>query len=149
MFAHAIELMNRKPLTFSPEAPIRDVLETLLAKKLDGVCVVEGEALLGVVTVMDLLFQERHVQTSGFIARLFDRKALDRVTAQKVSDIMTEAPVTVEPATELEELATLMVDRSFTILPVVQDGVLLGVIDKWSVLEAVSGEGVSDEPTHG
>ena len=149
MFAHAIELMNRSPLTFAPDTPIRDVMETLLAKKLDGVCVVEGEALLGVVTVMDLLFQERQVKASGFIARLLDRKALERVTAQKVSEIMSEDPVTVEPAADLEELATLMVDRSFTILPVVKDGVLLGVIDKWSVLDAISGEGVSDEPTHG
>jgi CBS domain-containing protein len=149
MFARAIELMDRKPLLFKPDTLVDDAAAALLARRVDGACVVDGGRLVGVVTVMDLLFQEREAPHQGLLTRLLDKTVFEKITGQTVGDIMSREVLTADASAELSELATLMVDRHLTVLPVVREGHILGVIDKWSLLNATSFEGVSDEPTHG
>jgi len=50
---------------------------------------------------------------------------------------MTQDPVTVEPETDIEEIASLMVDKKYHTLPVVRDGKLLGVVGKEDVLRTL------------
>ena len=149
MFARAIELMDRRPLLFAPETSVEEAAQALLERRADGACVLDGDALVGVVTVMDLLFQERQAPNQGLLSRLLSRGVFEKMAGQTVGDIMTREVVSVEPAAELAELATLMVDRHLTVLPVLSEGRVVGVIDKWSVLSVASLEGVADEPSHG
>jgi len=50
---------------------------------------------------------------------------------------MTPNPVTVKPETSLEEVATLMVEKNFHTLPVMEAGKLVGVIGKEDVLKTL------------
>src|SRR5690606_32770011 len=47
----------KDPITVSPKATIRDVIELTRAKSISGVPVVEGEDLVGIVTHRDLRFE--------------------------------------------------------------------------------------------
>lgn len=49
----------KEPLTVSPEQPIRDVLEITQANRISGLPVVDGEALVGIVTSRDMRFETR------------------------------------------------------------------------------------------
>jgi CBS domain-containing protein len=136
-----------QPLTVTPDLPVRELVEVLLREHADGACVVEGGQLLGVVTTMDLVFQEKQVHLPSFLAvmdfmipleppaRL--RHELDKISATRVRDIMSAHPLSIEPETPTAEVASLMVDKHVTIVPVVEHGRLVGMITKPSLLRAV------------
>ena len=53
---------------------------------------------------------------------------------------MTQDPVTIGPDTEISEIATLMVDKNFHSLPVVDEGKLVGIVGKEDVLQTIIGK---------
>ncbi len=143
-FAH--EIMDRHAFTVTPETPVADLARGLLARHLDGAIVVDGRTVVGVVTAMDLVFQEKKVHLPTFIAfmdamlPIGGRKTeqeLAKITGATVREIMSSPPRTVEFDASLDEVATLMVEDHITVVPVLQHGVLVGMITKPDVLRAV------------
>ncbi|MBW2339741.1 MAG: CBS domain-containing protein, partial [Deltaproteobacteria bacterium] len=65
-------------------------------------------------------------------------KAVQKIAATTVADAMTPNPVTVQTDTGIEELASLMVDKNFHTLPVVDEGKLVGVVGKEDVLKTLT-----------
>jgi CBS domain-containing protein len=137
-------------LTVAPDLLVRDLVELLLREHADGACVIEDGQLVGVVTTMDLVFQEKQVHLPSFLAvmdfmipleppeRL--RHELDKITATRVRDMMSARPLSVRPEAPIADVATLMVDKHVTIVPVVEDGRVVGMITKPALLRAVFGE---------
>lgn len=145
----ASDLMDREVLTVAPDSPVRDLAAKLLAEKGDGACVVEGHKLVGVVTAMDLIFQEQPVHLPSFFV-FFDaviplerpghmQHELDKLMGAMVRDIMSTDLITVGPASAIEEVAATMVRRHTGYVPVVEGGALLGVVTKRGVLKAAFG----------
>jgi len=64
-------------------------------------------------------------------------KQVSKIAALTVSEAMTLDPVTVQPDTGLETVASLMVDSNFHTLPVVEDSNLVGIIGKEDVLRTL------------
>ena len=54
-----------------------------------------------------------------------------------VADAMTPDPVTVGPETSIEELGSIMVDKNFHTVPVVDEGELVGIVGKEDVLRTL------------
>jgi len=50
---------------------------------------------------------------------------------------MTTDPFTVSPDMTIEEIATIMVDKNFHTLPVVDEGKLVGIIGKEDILRTL------------
>ena len=143
--SHAIDLMDRQPLVVSPDLPLPKLAQLLLQARVDGVCVVEDGRLVGVVTSMDLIFQEKRVAFPRYVNLLRrlvgagpSRKEaeLEKATGTVVRDIMTRDAVGVTYDAPLEDIARLMVDEHISIVPVPQDGRLVGIISKQDVLRA-------------
>jgi CBS domain-containing protein len=146
MHARAILI---EALTVGPDCSVRDLARLLLDRGLDGACVVDNDQLVGVVTTMDLVFQEKQVHLPTILnfldfaipleppSRL--RAELDKIAGTTVEQIMTREPVTVEPERLVSEVARMMVDKHLTIVPVVDDGKLLGMITKQALLRSVLG----------
>ncbi|NOY27930.1 MAG: CBS domain-containing protein [Oligoflexia bacterium] len=141
----AIDLMDHEPLAVSSALPVPNLARLLLGSRLDGACVVDDGVLVGVVTTMDVIFQETRVQVPAFLKLLnyllrvgqrTTKAALDKFTGHIVRDIMTADPRTVSFDASLEEIAALMVDSHITILPVINEDRLVGVISKSDVLRA-------------
>ncbi len=133
-------------LTVVPTRSVRDLVQLLLHEHSDGACVVEGGRLVGVVTTMDLVFQEKQVHIPSVLTfmdfaiplepphRL--REELDKIAGIQVGDIMTTHPLFVSPDKPMSEVASLMVDKHVTIVPVVEHDRVIGMITKQALLRA-------------
>jgi CBS domain-containing protein len=138
--------MMEPPRPVSEDMPVRELARTLVDQKLDGCCVVDaGGALVGVVTAMDLVFREKRIEgptifwfidSPVVLGQGRFRHDLAKQVASTVRDVMTRTPTTVKEDTPIDEVATLMVERGFTILPVLDGARLSGVVTKWSILRA-------------
>ena len=63
----------------------------------------------------------------------------EKIAGADVGDVMTDSPVTVEPDTPIDQIASLMVDRHITVLPVTESGKLVGMVTKPGILRVVFG----------
>ncbi|MBW2228316.1 MAG: CBS domain-containing protein, partial [Deltaproteobacteria bacterium] len=64
-------------------------------------------------------------------------KQVQKIAAVTVAQAMTPNPVTVQPDTNIEAIAALMVDQSFHTIPVVDEGELLGIVGKEDILKTL------------
>ena len=64
-------------------------------------------------------------------------KEVQKISAMTVKHAMTANPVTVDPETDIEDVAALMVDNKYHTLPVVDEGKLVGIVGKEDVLKTV------------
>ncbi|MCP4806292.1 MAG: CBS domain-containing protein [Proteobacteria bacterium] len=141
------EIMSRTPRTIAPEAWVQTLAQLLLDSGVEGVCVVdEDDKLVGVVTAMDLFVREKRVQMPPYnlftrmvvsLARPGMRTELAKSTGVTVGDIMSKDPVTMPFDATLEDLAPAMVEGHYTVIPVVKDGVLLGVVNTRDVVRTI------------
>jgi len=133
-------------ITVVPDRSVRDLVEMLLSERSDGACVIADGRLVGVVTTMDLVFQEKQVHIPSILSfmdfaipleppeRL--REELDKIAGTRVEEIMSREPIVVGPDQPMSEIATLMVEKHLTIVPVVEHGRLLGMVTKHALLHA-------------
>ncbi|MEW5848118.1 MAG: CBS domain-containing protein [Myxococcota bacterium] len=141
----ARDVMDRNPATVGPESTVEQLGRLLLERNLDGACVVEDGRLVGVATAMDIMFKERKLHLPTFLVFMdaaiplgesHVREQLRKTLGGRVADVMTQPAITVTPGASLQEVATLMVDKHLTVLPVVEDGKLLGAVTKQAMLRA-------------
>ena len=145
------EIMSREPITVGPDTPVTEAAKLLLDRRINGLPVVDSEGkLTGIICQSDLVTQQKKFPIPTLftlldgLVPLQSTKSLDRevkkITATTVGEAMTPDPVTVDPGMTIDEVATLMVDRKFHTLPVVEGGLLVGVIGKEDVLKTLMKE---------
>jgi len=151
----AKDIMTKEPLTLSPETEISKAAAMLLERRINGAPVVDADGRLkGILCQSDLIAQQKRIPIPSMftlldsLIPLSSQKNLERemkkIAATRVADAMTEDPVSVGLEASLEEIATLMVERKFHTLPVVDAGRVVGIIGKEDVLRTilpVSGKG--------
>ena len=142
------DIMTRDVITVSPKTDIAHAARLLLEKSVNGVPVVdETGTLVGILCQSDLVAQQKKFPIptmftllDGFIP-LTSMKHLEKevrkITATTVADAMSPNPVTVRPDASIEEVGTIMVDRHFHTLPVVDKGDLVGIVGKEDVLRTL------------
>ena len=148
----AREIMTPDPVTVTPETPVAQIAAILHEKRINGVPVVEGDAVVGVVTESDLIEGKKklHIPTvisllDGFIflenpART-DRE-LKKMTATRAADVMTQRPLTIGEDTPVEEIATIMSEKKVHTLPVLdREGRLAGVVGRADIIKTIMNGG--------
>jgi CBS domain-containing protein len=145
-------IMTPNPLTVVAEAEIAEAIALLLKNDFNGLPVVDaGGALVGILCQSDLIAQQKKMPTPSLFTLLDGyiplqsakhlEKEMKKIAALTVRDAMTADPVTVSPETTVEEAATLMVDRSFHSLPVLDGaGNLVGIVGKKDILKTLVGQ---------
>jgi CBS domain-containing protein len=98
----------------------------MLSEDVGSLPVVEGDALVGMVTDRDLVL---HV-----IAKDFDPHKVP------VSDVCSENPVTAQPEEPLDEALQRMASEQVRRLPVVSDGRLVGILAQADVARTAGPE---------
>lgn len=142
--------MNSAPLTTTPEVGVAALAKQLLESGEDGACVLRGNELIGVVTEMDLIFKEKRIHVPSFL-QIMDaviplelpgkyEDELNKITGLTVAEIMTANPATISPNTSASEAATLMVENHYSLLPVLENDELVGVVTRPGLLRAVYAE---------
>lgn len=124
--------MTKNPITVKPDLPIAEALEWMRREKVRHFPVVnkKGE-LVGIVARDDLLYASPSPVTSLSMWEV--TYLMSQVT---VEEAMTEEVITIPEDAPLEEAARVMFDRKFGSLPVMRDGMLVGIITESDLFEA-------------
>jgi CBS domain-containing protein len=144
MRAH--QIMAKYVTTVTPHTSIQDAANIMLRCNLSGVPVVsENGLLVGIVSESDFLRRGeigterkrspllRFFTGPGQLATEFVHER-----GRKVEDVMTRDPITVNEQTPLNELVALMEKRGIKRLPVMSGKVLVGIVTRSNLLQAVA-----------
>lgn len=151
--ATVADIMDREPVTVSPEDSVEDVVRTLKQHELPGVPVVnDGGRCVGIVTEADLVLSDEegdlhiphYIELMGGIVyleplRRFEER-LRKAIAATAGDMMTEDPVTVDAGASVREAGRIIAEEGHNRLPVVEHGRLVGVVTRVDVLQALARE---------
>jgi CBS domain-containing protein len=142
------EIMDSDPITVTPDTAADAVFHTLRDHELPGVPVVnDGGRLVGIITENDLVIGDEqgdlhlphYIELFGGIVYLESMKhfesRLRKAIAATAQDLMTEDPVTIAPDATVEEAAKVIAQRKHNRLPVVEHGLLVGVVTRLDVLD--------------
>ncbi len=141
----AQEIMTKDVATVRPETKLADAIGIMLDRHVSGLPVTDADGrLLGVLTEGDLL-RRTETGTEPTRPRWLDflmgpgRLAADyvRTHSRQVGDLMTGDVVTVAPDASLAEVVGLMESRHIKRVPVVRDGLLLGLVSRADLLRVL------------
>lgn len=138
--SYASDAMSSPAVACHENAHLEDVAEVLAERRLSGLPVVDDSGCVtGVISERDLA----HAY-GGPLIRFVLRRGEHEVQApaaepQRVRDLMSTPPLTVTVDTELDDVASLMTDHTVNRIPVLDDGVLVGVLTRGDVLAAYAG----------
>ena len=121
----------RKLLIASPEATVREATELMSSRAVGAVLVVEHDRLQGIFTERDVVFR---VVACG----------LDP-DATRLATVMTREPKTIAPDKAFGVAMALMHEHGFRHLPVVDNGVPIGIVSSRSALDPELEEFISEE----
>lgn len=142
------EVMTDHPITVTGSMGIIEAARLLLNNRINGVPVVDEKGkLVGILCQSDIIAQQKKLPVpslfsflDGYISLSSTKnleKEVRKIAATAVSDAMTPNPVTVGPDSSIETVAALMVDHNFHTLPVVANGLLVGVVGKEDILRTL------------
>ena len=146
-----------------PDAPsvtldvgVEDIVRMFKDEDVPALPVVnESGRCIGIITEQDLVIVDEdegdlhiphYIELFGGLVffppelRHFERR-LKKAAAARVRDLMTEDPVTVEPATTAREAAHTIVESGHSRLPVVEHGRFVGLVTRADVMAALREEG--------
>jgi CBS domain-containing protein len=109
------DVMTEASVVESPTDTLRAAAEAMWRQQTGSLVVMDGAALVGIVTERDIM---------KAIARGWDPEQA------AVSDVMTREVLTIGPESSLHEAARLMASRWIRHLPVVRDGGVVGVVSQ-------------------
>ena len=144
----AKDIMTREVITISPKTEVAQAAKLLLTNRINGVPVVnDAGELVGILCQSDLIIQQKNIPIpslftllDGFIPLTSSKKLdkeVEKIAATTAADAMTANPVTVRPDTGIEDVAALMVEKSYHTLPVVDGEKLVGIVGKEDVLKTL------------
>ncbi|MCP4691773.1 MAG: CBS domain-containing protein [Desulfobacterales bacterium] len=144
----AKDIMTKEPITVFPDTEILDAANLLLEKRINGIPVTDKRGnVVGIICQSDLIAQQKKLPIPSFFTLLdgiipltFTKqmeKEAQKIIATTVGQAMTKNPISVGPDTGVDTVAALMVDNNFHTLPVVEEGMLIGVVGKEDVLKTV------------
>ncbi|ASS55562.1 CBS domain-containing protein [Rhizobium leguminosarum] len=138
------DVMTTKLVGVSPDNSVRRAAEIMLANQVSGVPVIDDAGrLIGILSEGDLL---RRTELGGAAAAelgTFALTAEEKATAYvksnawKVADVMSRDPVVVGEDTSLGQVSALMQKHRIKRIPVMRDGVPIGIISRADLLKAI------------
>jgi predicted transcriptional regulator len=141
--------MTKEVITIGINATVKELAETLWKNRISGVPVLdENGTVVSVATESDLIDQTKKVHIPTMISILdsvifleSSKKTEDEIrkmSANTVQDICSDELTSVTEETGLDEIATIMSEKSIHTLPVMQDDKLVGVIGKSDIIRSLA-----------
>lgn len=143
----AKDIMTRRVITVTPDSSVGDIATLLLERNISAVPVIdEDKRVVGIVSEGDLVIrhdigtdQPKH---SWWLRLLNDSTALAgeylKTHGRTARDIMTKEIISVEEDTPIAEIARLMEKNHIKRVPVVKDGMLVGIISRANIVRQVA-----------
>ena len=111
--ARIADVMSLRVLTVTPDVTVQLAIARMLEENVGSVAVCEGNHLVGIFTERDVL------RLAGENSELQELR---------VGDVMTRRVLTVSPDDDILAAGALMAERRIRHLPVVQDGMVMGIV---------------------
>jgi acetoin utilization protein AcuB len=126
--------MTRIVITIGPEATVLQARATMDKHHIRHLPVVkEDNILIGIITDRDI----RSALPSVFLTGMGDPKEREQISDLKVSEVMTQNPITITPMDTLEDAILLMYKMRKGALPVVdKEGKVTGIISTRDLIRA-------------
>jgi CBS domain-containing protein len=120
-----VEVLNAKPesgvVTITPDAGVRELIAKLAEHNVGALIVSsDGKTVEGIVSERDVV---RHLHHDGTVVN------------NTVGAIMTDVVETTAPDSTLDDLMEVMTNRRIRHVPVVKDGVLVGIVSIGDVVK--------------
>ena len=137
------DLMEKDPVTTKPGTSLIELVAQLKRYGFRAMPVAdENGKLVGVVSETDLFLKQKGVPFSiekvptllGQVVAESELQDFEPTRRVKVAEVMSSSIVTIEPDATLEDAAMLMFKRPFSLIPVVEDGKLIGVVRRIDIL---------------
>jgi len=150
------EIMATEVVSVGPETKVNEIARLMLERQISGVPVTDdSNAVVGIVTELDMIVRNARLHFPTYI-KLLDStfylespqhfgEALRRALGTTAKDIMTQNVITVGPEAEVEDVATLMVEKRVNPIPVVEDGRLVGIVSRTDLIKLLIRELGPDE----
>jgi CBS domain-containing protein len=144
---NARDIMTPTVFTITPDTTIREIADLLLARRISGVPVLEGERLVGIVSEGDLLRRheigtDRRSSGNPWWMRFFlgplDPAEYVKSHAVRAADVMTTAPITVAEDTPAPRIAALFEKHGIKRVPVMRGQRLVGIVTRANLVQALA-----------
>lgn len=147
------EIMSSPAITVTATTSIQEVARLMREHQISGVPVVDDAgALLGIITEMDLIARNAPLRQPYYLTflssmiplnpreyRQYKEQALQAL-ATNAGELMGSddlAAATVTPGTDVDEVMRRMLDPKLTLLPVVEDGRVIGVVTRTDIVRMI------------
>lgn len=134
------DVMTRDVITVPRSASLKDAASVLVERGISGVPVVDEGRVVGVFSERDLLFKEQgKPDGSHWLTWLTEPRAVSdrpKLEAHDVAEAMTAPAISVEATTAIPAAARLMLEAGVSRLPVLRDGILVGIVSRADLVRA-------------
>jgi CBS-domain-containing membrane protein len=144
----AKDIMTRDVHSVAADTAVEELARLFVEKGVDTMPVLDEEGhLQGIVSETDLVEQDKplHIPT---VVSIFDwvlyleseknfREEVQKITARKVAEICSREVVTCCPETPVSEIASLMVEKKVHLVPVVDEGKVVGVVARLDIIRTM------------
>jgi CBS domain-containing protein len=136
------DTMTYRPVTITRATPLSEVEALFEAHDFNCLPVSEEGALLGIVTKLDVL------RAFAFGPRTLVPR-YEEIMRQPAETVMTHQPVTVTPDMNLTRVLQMMAETRYRSFPVVIGALLVGIIAREDVLQALRRAAAGERPRSG
>lgn len=131
----ASKIMSRPVITISSGSTLKEAMEKMVATGFRRLPVVEDEAVVGILTVVDVV----RYYGSHEVFKKCTTGDIREANSISVRDVMRENAVTAHPDTDVSELVRLMEANNVgSVLIVDENGVLQGIVTERDILYAIT-----------
>ena len=144
----AKEIMTTDVISVTPETSLKELADKFVQYNFSNMPVLDDSGnLVGIISETDLVEQQKplHIPT---VMAFFDgvfyldsekrfREEVNRVTAQTVGELCNRKLVTCGPEATVREIAGLMSRHKAHLIPVVENGRMIGVVARLDLIKAV------------
>jgi CBS domain-containing protein len=147
----ARDIMTPDPVTVGRDLSVKEAAKLMVERDVGALPVVEDGQLVGLVSEGDLIMQDVRVEFPTYI-HLLDgfilyppathkfESELKKAVGATVGQVMTPDPVTVQADDSVEDVATLLVERDISRVPVMDGEALVGIVSKHDIVVSLSQE---------
>ncbi len=145
----AKDIMTKKVITVNQDTSIEELSELLLDNNISGVPVVDNEGkVVGIATEGDIIVKDTNLYFPRYF-KLLDsiiylesltefKNSLKKHFATKVSEIMTTEIVSCTAETNIDDIASMMVENKINRIPVLtEDKKLEGIITRADIVKSM------------
>lgn len=145
------EIMTSPAITVTPQATVQEVVRLMRSQVISGVPVVDANgSLLGIITELHLIERNAPTKEPSYISVLSGlipirpdeyrqyKERLREVLATTAGELMDATDIaTVAPDDTVETALTLMCDPRNTLLPVIDNDQIVGVVTRTDLVQLI------------